>query len=161
MFGAPGTEGGPLAGVLLCRSASGTYRAPWLGSCSVDQPSGTYRGPWLGSCSVALHQALTGAPWLGSCSAVLCQALEEPASLLFSCQCWHCGERETMVMAPSPMHESAVLPCFHGCPAFLHRHFPHSLLPHIPSVHLATVHSSPALGLLHNRQAPAPSCCAF
>ena len=30
------------------------------------------------------------------------------------------GERETMVMAPPSMHDSAVLPCFHGCLAFLH-----------------------------------------
>ena len=29
-----------------------------------------------------------------------------------------------MVMVPPPMHGSAVLPCFHGCLAFLHRHFP-------------------------------------
>ena len=29
-----------------------------------------------------------------------------------------------MVMAPPPMCDSAVLPCFHGCLAFLHRHFP-------------------------------------
>ena len=35
-----------------------------------------------------------------------------------------CGEREAMVMAPPPICDSAVLPCFHGCPAFLHRHFP-------------------------------------
>ena len=32
-----------------------------------------------------------------------------------------CGEREAMVMAP---RDSAVSPCFHGCLAFLHRHFP-------------------------------------
>ena len=35
-----------------------------------------------------------------------------------------CGEREAMVMAPPPRHDSAVLPCFHGCLAFLHRYFP-------------------------------------
>ena len=35
-----------------------------------------------------------------------------------------CGEREAMVLAPPHTHDSAVLPCFHGCPAFLHRHFP-------------------------------------
>ena len=29
-----------------------------------------------------------------------------------------------MVMAAPSMHDSAVLPCFHGCLAFLHRHFP-------------------------------------
>ena len=35
-----------------------------------------------------------------------------------------CGEREAMVMAPPTMCDSAVLPCFHGCLAFLHWHFP-------------------------------------
>ena len=29
-----------------------------------------------------------------------------------------------MVMAPPYMHDSAVSPYFHGCPALLHRHFP-------------------------------------
>ena len=28
-----------------------------------------------------------------------------------------------MVMGPPRTCDSAVLPCFHGCPAFLHRHF--------------------------------------
>ena len=35
-----------------------------------------------------------------------------------------CGGREAMVMAPPPIRGSAVLPCLHGCLAFLHRHFP-------------------------------------
>ena len=35
-----------------------------------------------------------------------------------------CGETEAMVMAPAPTCDSAVSPCFHGCLAFLHRHFP-------------------------------------
>ena len=29
-----------------------------------------------------------------------------------------------MVMVPPPACDSAVLPCFHGCLAFFHRHFP-------------------------------------
>ena len=41
-----------------------------------------------------------------------------------------------MVMAPPPMGDSAVSPCFHGCLTFLHRHFHQNLLPHIPSVHV-------------------------
>ena len=32
--------------------------------------------------------------------------------------------REAMVRAPPPMRDSAASPCFHGCLAFLHRHFP-------------------------------------
>ena len=40
------------------------------------------------------------------------------------CSAEVCGEREAMVMAPPLMCDSAVLSCFHGCPASLHRHFP-------------------------------------
>ena len=43
--------------------------------------------------------------------------------LMFSCPCWGVG-REAMVMAPPPTCDSAVSPCFHGCPAFLHGHLP-------------------------------------
>ena len=50
------------------------------------------------------------------------QVFDGPASLLFSCQCWHVG-REVMVMAPPPACDSAESPCFHGCLAFLHQHF--------------------------------------
>ena len=64
------------------------------------------------------------------CSSVY-QAFGGPASLLFSCQCWQCVGREAMVMAPPPTHDSAISPCFHGCLAFLHRHFP----PQSPSSH--------------------------
>ena len=34
------------------------------------------------------------------------------------------GERKAVVLAPPATRDSAVSPCFHGCPAFLHRHFP-------------------------------------
>ena len=73
-----------------------------------------------------------------------------------------CGEREAMVMAPPTKRYSAVSPCFHGCLAFLHRHFP----PHSPPSH-------PLNPSLHSQQQPspwdcstipktlAPSCCAF
>ena len=37
-----------------------------------------------------------------------------------------------MVMAPPPMHDSGVSPCFHGCLTFLHGHFP----PQSPPSHL-------------------------
>ena len=45
------------------------------------------------------------------------------------------------VMAPPTMCDSAVLPCFHGCLTFLHRHFPppspplHPLNPSLHSQH--------------------------
>ena len=131
MFSAPGTETG----------------TPWLGSYSVDQPIRHLKGArWVGSNSVVRHIShLKEHPGWGSYSIVLCQELEGPSSLSFSCQCWHCGERETLVMAPSPRHESAVLPCFHGCPAFLHRHFP----PQSPPSH-------PLSPSLHSPQQPCP-----
>ena len=52
-----------------------------------------------------------------------------------------CGKREAMVMALPPMHDSAVSPCFHGCLAFLHRHFP----PRSPPSHRLNppLHSQP------------------
>jgi len=59
------------------------------------------------------------------------------------------GEREAIVMVPPPMHDSAVSPYFHGCPAFLHRHSP----PQSPPSHpfdLSLHSQSLALGWLHN-----------
>ena len=52
-----------------------------------------------------------------------------------------------MVMAPPPICDSAVSPCFHGCLAFSTGISNHSLLPHIPSVCLSTVNSSPHPGI--------------
>ena len=94
--------------------------------------SGTYRGP----------------PWLGFYSVVQClQVFDGLASLVFSCQMLACGDREATVMAPLPVCDSAVSPCFHSCLAFFYRHFCHSLLPHIPSIHLSSVNSSLCPGI--------------
>ena len=60
-----------------------------------------------------------------------------------------CGEREAMVMAPPPMHDSAVSPYFHGCLAFLHRHFQ----PQPPPLH-------PLDLSLHSQQQPLPWDCS-
>jgi len=57
-----------------------------------------------------------------------------------------CGEREAMVMAPPPTHDSAVSPCFHGFLAFLHCHFP-PLSPSSHPLHLSAVNSSPRPGI--------------
>ena len=46
------------------------------------------------------------------------------ASLLFSCWCWHVGRERLWWRLPPPTYDSVVSPCFHGCLAFLHRHFP-------------------------------------
>ena len=71
-------------------------------------------------------------------------------------------ERESMVMAPPPTRDSAVLPCFHGCPAFLHRHFPPQSPPlHTLNLSLSSQQQPLALGLLHNPWTPAPSRCTF
>ena len=50
-----------------------------------------------------------------------------------------------MVMAPPPTRDSAVSLCFHGCRAFLHRHFP----PQSPPSHPLnlSLHSSPRPGI--------------
>ena len=54
-----------------------------------------------------------------------------------------------MVMALPTMRDSAVLPCFHGCLAFLHRHFP----PQSPP-------SPPPNSPLHSQQQPLPWDCS-
>ena len=115
-------------------------------SCSVHQ---AHRGPPLAGvllCRLA-HQSLKGAPWVRSCCSSVHQAFDGPASLLFSCLV--CGEREAMVMSPSPTCDSALSPCFHGCPAFLHRHFPPQSTPppHLLSICFFTVNSSPQPGI--------------
>ena len=64
-----------------------------------------------------------------------------------------------MVMAPSTMGDSAVLPHFHGCPAFSTGISHHNLLPHLPrSISLQST-AALDLGLLH--KTPAPSRCTF
>ena len=78
-----------------------------------------------------MHQSLKGAPWVGSCSVVQCirHLIGQPLYCLAASL--RCGEREAMVMAPPPTHDSAVSPCFYGCLAFLHLHF----LPQSPPSH--------------------------
>ena len=60
-----------------------------------------------------------------------------------------CGVREVMVMAPPPIHDSAVSLCFHGCLAFLHRNFP-----------LRSPPSHPLNLSLHSQQQPSPWDCS-
>ena len=85
------------------------------------------------------------------------QAFDEPASLLFSCHCWPVVG-EAMVIVPTPMLDSAVSPCFHGCPAFLHRHFPQQsppLHPLDPSLHSQQWHSPWDCSTIPELQLPA------
>ena len=64
-------------------------------------------------------------------------------------------------MALSSTCDSAVLPCFLGCLVSSTGISHHNLLPHIPSVCLSAVNSSPCLGIAPQSQlqlpAPAPS----
>ena len=60
-----------------------------------------------------------------------------------------CGETEVIVMAPPPTCDSAVLPCFRGCLAFLHRDFP----PQSPPSH-------PLYLSLRSQQQPSPWDCS-
>ena len=84
----------------------------------------------------------------------MCRSFHGPASIV-QLPMLACGERDTMVMAPPPMHDSAVSPCSHGYLAFLHRHFP----PQSPPSHPLDV--SLCSQQLHNPSTPAPSHCAF
>ena len=70
-------------------------------------------------CSLA-HQSLKEHPGWVLLYGSVHHASDGPASLF---SCWQVG-REALVVAPPPMHDSAVSPCFHGCLAFLHRYFP-------------------------------------
>ena len=120
-----------MPGVLLC--------------CAVHQ---AHRGASLAGvllCS-SVHQSLKGAPWVGSYSVVQCikRLMGQPLCSATDAGVWG----EAMVMAPPPPHDSAVSPCFHGCLAFLHRHFPPQSPPSHPldPIRLSTVNSSPSPG---------------
>ena len=61
------------------------------------------------------------------------------------------GKREAMVMmAAAPMHDSAILPCFHGCLAFLHKYFSPQSPPHPHPLGLS----------LYNQWQPSPWDCS-
>ena len=99
-----------------------------------------------------MHQAHRGAPWWSPLAAVLLcssvsQAFDGPASLLFSCRCCHVGRGYGDGSTPYAWLSSTV--CFHGCPAFLHGHFP----PQSPTSH-------PLDLSLHSQQQPSPWDCS-
>ena len=80
------------------------------------------------------HQSLKGAPWVGSYSVAQCiQHLMGQPLYCSAADVGVCGEWEAMVMAVSPMHDSAVSPCFHGCLISSTGISHHNLLSHIPS----------------------------
>ena len=99
--------------------------AAQLGDTELELPDAQEAMPWRikgpGPSQFRLLQALW--PWVGSYPVVQCirYLMGQPIVQFLMLAC---GERKAMVMAPSPTRDSAVSPCFHGCPAFLHRHFP-------------------------------------
>ena len=117
----------PLWPVFLCSSAcSGTERAPLprvLLCCLVHWAH--RRAPLVGALLCrSVGQSLKGTPWVGSYPVVQCIRHLMGQPLYCSCAdagVW--GERG-YGDGLTPTHDSAVLPCFHGCLAFLHRHFP-------------------------------------
>ena len=66
-----------------------------------------------------------------------------------------------MVMALAPTHDSAVLPCSMAAWLSSTGISHHSLLPHIPSIHLSAVHSSACPEIAPQSLTPAASHCAF
>ena len=120
----------PVCAVFLHSSAhSGTQSAPtsWGPPLQISV-SVTKGAPGWGP---ALQFSESGVWWVG---------LSIVQLLMLSCL-----EREAVVVAAPPMCDSAVLPCFHGCLAFLHRHFP----PQSPP-------SPPLSPSLHGQQRPSP-----
>ena len=119
-------------------------------SFSISPPVQALRGlPCLGSFSVVqLIRHIEGLPWLGSYSVVkwVRHLMGQP----LYCSASDAGLwGEAMVMAPCPMHDSAATSCFHGCLAFLHRHFPPQSPPSYP-LNLS----------LHSQQQPFPWDCS-
>ena len=95
----------------------------------------------------SMRQALKGARWVGSSSVVQCIRRLMGQPLYSSAADAGVWGREAMVMAPPPTPDSAVSPCFHGCPAFSTGMSHHSHLPHLPSINFSGVNSSPRPGI--------------
>ena len=121
-----------MPGVLLCCSSRQAHRGAPLADFLLCR---------------SVPRVPKGTAWVVVLCSSVCQVFDGPASLLFSRQVLACGKREVMVMAPSHTHDSAVSPCFHGCLAFLHRHFPPHLFPHVPLVWPSAVNSIPHPGI--------------
>ena len=119
-----------MPGVLLCCSGCQAHRGAPLAGVLL--------------CRLAC-QALKGAPWVGSYSVVQCiRHLMGQPLYCSAADAGVRGERGYGDGSP-PTRDSAVSPCFHGCPAFLRRHFPPPSPP------------SPPLDLsLHSQQQPLP-----
>ena len=92
---------------------------------------------------------IEGPPWLGSYSVVQCiKCLMGQPLYCSAADAGVWGQRETIVMVPLPTCDSAVSPCFHGCPAFLHRYFPPQSPPLPPLNPFSAVNSSSHPGIV-------------
>ena len=94
-------------------------------------------------------QSLRAATWVGSCSVVQCirHLMGQP----LYCSAANAGlwRERGYGDGSTTMCDSAVSPCFHGCQAFLHRHFP-SQSPPLPPLNRS----------LCNQQQPLPWDCS-
>ena len=100
-------RGLPCPGVLLCHSIGQAHKGGSLAGVLICR---------------SVLQVVKGAPWVGLYPVVQCvrSLMGQP----LYCSAANAGVRgESMVMTPPPMRDSAVLPCFCGYLAFLHRHF--------------------------------------
>ena len=93
------------------------------------------------------HGAHRGAPLAGVllCGSVR-QAFDGPASLLFSCRCCILGERgygDGSTLHMTQQYRFASMATRLSSTGISH----HNLLPHIASIHLSTVNSSPCPGI--------------
>ena len=122
---------------------------PYLGSFSVVQVSQAHRGvPWLGSYLVGLRiRHLKGRPGRGP---TLVQGIRHLMGQPLCCSAANasvCGERGygDGCTPYAWLSSIALLPWLPSSPpqAFSH----HSLLPHIPMIHLSAVNSSPRPGI--------------
>ena len=105
LLGSQGPRGSKCAGMPAASSTGAQILESFSSLCSWHS-----KASLVGVlCSLAC-EALKGPPFLGSSSFGQLLALT--------------SEREATEMAPSPAHDSAILPCLHGFPAFLLRSRP-------------------------------------
>ena len=115
------------AGTLAASAAgamnlSGSFSSLW--QLAIKEPL------WSFSVALPIH-ALRGSLWLKVYSVFQCIRSLKGQPLYCSLPMLVCGPREATVMAPSPTHDSAVLPCLQAW--FLSTIFSHQdLLPHAP-----------------------------
>ena len=131
-------------------------RLPCLGSSSLVWGVRDMEGPlWLGSYSVDRHirHPKEHPGWVLLCSSGFRWA---------SCRYWPVG-RERLCDGPTGYAWLSISSCFHGCPAFLHRHFPPQSPPSHPldpSLHIQQ-QPSPSRARLHSPSTPASSLCTI